>query len=137
MDDFDLVQLELAFSYHIVTQIMDADGTLTPAEMRFIEERFPADVLQASGFVGPDGEFTQRWHNACGEALMELPMQPEADRIRLLQSVFQATLADGRFERPEGEVLLRAGRLLGLSPEVVGPVITALVDNEVDVEAAD
>ena len=130
-EDFELTELELAFCYHIVNQIVDADGVRAPEEARFLKATFPAGVFEKAGFVRADGHFSQRWHDACGEALLVLPGRPLEDRLRMVRTLFDAALADDAFEMEEEAVMKRAARLLGLAPEEYAAELERLVTSEV------
>jgi uncharacterized tellurite resistance protein B-like protein len=129
-DDFHLGELKLAFSYHLVNQILGADGQVVPAEARFFKRVFPQALLEQSRFV-EDGKFTQRWNDACGEALLRLPELPVSDRQKIIAGLFKAALADDVFEFSEEAVMSRAARLLGLSSHEYDEVMDRLVTSEV------
>ncbi|HHO49830.1 MAG TPA: hypothetical protein ENK18_02915 [Deltaproteobacteria bacterium] len=134
MEDFETDELELAFCYHIVTQILGRGDALVPEEARFLQRSFPAEVFTRARFIGADGQYTARWHDACGEALMQLPTLPVERRLEIIASLLEATLADDVFELEEGVVIQRAARLLGLKPEEYGPLLDSLVTPEVPIE---
>lgn len=116
-EDFTLAELELAFTFHITNQILESDGVIVPAEVRFLERAFPGDVFERSGFVDPAGHYTQRWQDALGEALLELPVRLSVDqRLDLLERFYAAAISDGDTQYIEGNILVRAARLLGLKP---------------------
>lgn len=115
---FTVDELKLAFSYHIVNQILNSDGELVPAEAAFMRRAFPSRLFQQSGFVDEDGRYTQRWQDALGEALLELPVQLTVDqRLGILETFYQAAMADAELQYIEGTILVRAARLLGLRAE--------------------
>jgi hypothetical protein len=122
-EDVPLDQLKLAFSYHVVNQILGSDGEVVPAEAGFLARTYPPTLLEQSGFVGSDGRFTERWQHALGEALLELPTLDTAERIAIVDVLFHAALADERFDVAEAGVVLRAARLLGLREEQVAPLV--------------
>lgn len=132
-EDFHLGELKLAFSYHIVNQILGADGKVVPAEARFFKRVFPQALMEQSRFV-EEGQFTQRWHDACGEALLRLPTLPVADRQKIVEGLFKAALSDDVFEFSEEAVMARAARLLGLSADDYDDVLDRLVTSEVPLE---
>ena len=119
MDEvFSIDQLKLAFTYHIVNQILESDDEMVPAEARFLERTFPKEVLSGSGFVDEKGRYTARWQDALGEALLELPVRLSVeDRLTVLETFYQAAISDDDFQYIEGNILVRAARLLGLKPE--------------------
>jgi uncharacterized tellurite resistance protein B-like protein len=117
-EDFTVDQLKLAFTYHIVNQILESDDEVVPAEARFLRRTFPQELFESSGFVDAEGKYTQRWQDALGEALLELPVQLSvAERLKVLETFYQAAVADDDFQYIEGNILVRAAKLLGLRPE--------------------
>ncbi len=117
---FDLETLQLAFELHIVNLIVEADEEVTSAESAWIEQHFPAAALRAVGLIDAEGQQTDLFHDAAMQALDELPKALSAvQKYALLEKFFAITLADGDFAYREGNVLLVAARLLGLSNEAV------------------
>lgn len=133
-DDFMIGELKLAFSYHIVNQILDADGILEPSEARFFKRMFPTSLLERARFVDGEGKFTQRWHDACGEALLQLPGLPLADRQHLVETLFQAAMADDVFEFSEEAVMQRAARLLGIDADAYSETMDRLITSEIPLD---
>lgn len=117
---FDLETLQLAFELHIVNLIVEADEQVTAAESAWVEKHFPRAALKAVGLVDDNGEQTDLFHDAAMQALDELPraLTPIQKRA-LLEKFFAITLADGDFAYREGNVMLVAARLLGLSNDAV------------------
>lgn len=117
-ETFTVEELKLAFTFHIVNQILQSDGEIMPEEARFLEQTFPRQVFARSGFVDRKGHYTQRWQDALGEALLELPVQLTVDqRLGILETFYQAAIADSDFQYIEGNILVRSARLLGLKAE--------------------
>jgi uncharacterized tellurite resistance protein B-like protein len=135
-EDFSADELKLAFSFHIVNQILGSDGMVAPEEARFLERSFPKALLERSGFL-QGGRFTRRWNEALGEALLQLPVLPVTERVRIIETFFRAALADDQFAWSEGDVMKRAARLLALTPEDYGRVLDQLVTSEVTLETAE
>jgi hypothetical protein len=122
-EDVPLDQLKLAFSYHVVNQILGSDGEVVPAEAGFLARTYPPALLERSGFVAADGRFTDRWQHALGEALLQLPVLAVEERIAIVDALFDAALADERFDVAEAGVVSRAARLLGLREEQIAPLL--------------
>lgn len=118
MDEtFTLDELKLAFTYHISNQILESDGIMAPSEVAFVKRWFPKDVFENAGFVDTEGRYTSRWQDALGEALLELPVQLSVEqRLDLLEKLYMAAISDGDGQYIEGNILVRAARLLGLKP---------------------
>ena len=124
MDDtFSTDELKLAFGYHLVQQIIGSDGVMSDDERWFVERTFPAALLDASGFRSEDGRFTGRWQAALGEALLQLPELPVADRVALIDTLFDAAVADSAFLNIEAETVRRAARLLALGEAQIGELM--------------
>jgi len=120
MGQYGLDDLKLAFSLHVVDQIVAADAKLTQAELDFLEEKFPLDTLVKRGFSTADGVRTDAYHDAAVDALDRLPTELDSDqKIALLQVFLAATLADDSFELAEGNALVDAARLLDLSDQEI------------------
>lgn len=120
MGQFGIDDLKLAFSMHMVDQIVAADDVLSPEELAFLERRFPLSMLVERGFAHADGERTEAWHQAAVDALERLPTElTESEKIELLAVFFEATIADARFERAEGNLLVDGARLLDLDDAVI------------------
>jgi uncharacterized tellurite resistance protein B-like protein len=133
-DDFARGELVLAFTWHVVHQIVDADGVVTDDERAFIGRRLPPDELERAAFVGPDGQFTKRFDAALGEALLVLPTLPLEDRTRIVETLYLAAIADEDFERSEEAIVRRSARLLGLRDEDYARILDVLVTAEVALE---
>lgn len=115
--EFSLDELRLAFTFHITNQILESDGVVVPAEIRFLKRTFPHELFERSRFVDNEGRYTQRWQDALGEALLELPVRLSVDeRLDLLEGFYSAAISDGGTQYIEGNILIRAARLLGLKP---------------------
>ncbi|MEZ4237193.1 MAG: TerB family tellurite resistance protein [Myxococcota bacterium] len=123
MDDFSLDELKLAFTYHLAQQIVGADGEVAPAEAQFVERTFPELLMVRSGFVAEDGSFTARWREALGEALLRLPELSVAERVAMVDTLFDAAMADASLLEVEADTVRRAARLLALDDEQVGLLV--------------
>jgi hypothetical protein len=120
MGQFGLDDLKLAFSLHVVDQIVAADDQLTRAELAFLESQFPQKLLRDRGFADEDGVRTDAYHQAAMDALDRLPHQLELDeKVALLSVFFAATIADERFEAAEGNALVDAARLLDMTDDEI------------------
>lgn len=133
-EDFARWELELAFTWHVVHQIVSADGTVTDEERAFVGRHLPEGMLQKAGFVGPGGRFTPRFDAALGEALLVLPTLPLADRQQIVRTLFRAAVADDDLARDEETTVRRAARLLALHEPEYLEVVDSLVTSEVVLE---
>ena len=116
MPDPSPADLELALTWHLTRELLDADLNLDPQEAQFLADRFPQSTLQAAGFVHEDGAPTDRFQAVLAEALVVLPERmSEDDKAVILRMLFSASLVDDDFHRQEGHVLAKAAQLLGLS----------------------
>ncbi|MCB9669386.1 MAG: TerB family tellurite resistance protein [Alphaproteobacteria bacterium] len=116
-EDFTLDELKLAFTFHITNQILESDGTVAPEELAFLQKWFPEAVFRESRFIDAKGRYTSRWEDALGEALLQLPERLSVEeRLDLLETFYRAAISDGDTQYIEGNILVRAARLLGLKP---------------------
>ena len=116
MGQYGLDDLKLAFSLHVVDQIVAADAQLTKAELKFLDDQFPKKRLLDRGFCDDDGVRTDAYHEAAMDALDRLPTELDSTaKVDLLQVFLAATVADDTFEMAEGNALVDAARLLDLS----------------------
>jgi len=111
--------LAFAFGYEMATRIVSADGTIGAAERAFLDRHFPPASFREHGFRDEVGQLTQRWHDALGEALLEVPSFPEADRLDLLTQLWTAALADDDLHPDEKRSITHAARLLNLPADTV------------------
>jgi len=119
-DDFSNEQLTIAFSYQLVQRIVRADGEVVEAEERLLAKMFPEDELRAHGFLDDHGGFTQRWNEALGEAIVELPVALSVDeRLDLVEKLWAAAMADEELHADEQAAVKHAARLLGLHKDQV------------------
>lgn len=132
-EDFARWELELAFTWHVVHQIVAADGQVTEAEREFVGRNLPQGVLEKAGFVTATG-FTPRFEAALGEALLLLPTLPKDDRAQIVRTLFRAAVADDDFARNEEVTVRRAARLLNLHEADYLDILDALVTSEVTLE---
>ena len=127
-EDFTIAQLKLAFTFHIVNQILESDDEVVPSEARFLERTFPKHVFENSGFIDANGRYTARWQDALGEALLELPVRLSVEeRLGILETFYQAAISDDDFQYVEGKILERAAKLLALRPEQFTARMEALI----------
>ena len=127
-EDFARWELELAFTWHVVHQILAADGEVTEAERAFVAGQLPAGRLGEAGFL-QGGAFTDRFRAALGEALLQLPTLPKDERAGIVRTLYRAAVADASLARSEADTVQRAARLLGLREaeyrEVLDPVVAS------------
>jgi uncharacterized tellurite resistance protein B-like protein len=138
LSDLDEKSLVLALQLHLVDRVVGADLLKSSGENRSLERYFPRPVLQGAGLVDAHGERTALFQTALAQALIVLPQRLSHEaKLELLHLVVQIALADRAFRLGEGEVILWAARLLGLSdddfdafiasyPEAVGMTASVL-----------
>jgi len=118
VSDSPLDELKLAFAYHVVQEIVGADDNLDIGEMSFLDEVFPNSTLSTAGFIDDDYRPTERYHTAVAQALKALPARlSHPQKLELLDTFLDATLADQDFAREEAAVLVKAAHLLGVRTE--------------------
>jgi uncharacterized tellurite resistance protein B-like protein len=118
LSDLDERSLVLALQLHLVDRVVGADLLESSGEHASLERHFPRATLQEAGLVDTRGVRTERFQRALAQALTELPhrLGHEA-KLDLLHSIVRIAVADRAFRLGEGEVVLWAARLLGLSDD--------------------
>lgn len=116
---FPVDQLKLAFAYHIVRQIVGADGEFGAAEQRWIARAFPPTTLETSGFLDRN-LLTMAFERALETALVELPQRLTLEeKLDLLETFLDASLADEQLHHTEGSLIVKAAELLGVPPDAL------------------
>lgn len=112
--------LLLAFRLHVAELIVGADSDVHPYEAEHLRFFFPRERLVEVGFVDAEGERTERYHEAAMEALERLPGALQVpEKVKILEELMGAVLADGDFDPKEGTALVNGARLLGLDDELI------------------
>ena len=110
---FDLDILRTVFAYHVVEEVVGVDGEVTHDELSFLSVRFPRDRMLELGLFDTTGKPTERFESARGEAIIRLPTELSWEqRVDMVRTFFDAGMADGRLERDESRVVIRAAELL-------------------------
>jgi uncharacterized tellurite resistance protein B-like protein len=116
MSDFPRSTLELALSWHLAQEVLLADLEIAETEHAWLAQHFPQSKLQDAGLADEAGARTPFFHDCVSEALITLPeTMSRDDKLTLIKTLFAATLADNDFHHKEGNVLVRAVHMLGLS----------------------
>ncbi len=111
--------LAFAFGFEMATRIVADDGTIGPIERAFLDRHFTPEAFRSHGFRDDVGQLTQRWHDALGEALLEVPSFPEQDRLDLLTQLWTAAMSDDELHPDEQRSIGHAARLLNLPSDTV------------------
>ena len=115
---FAIDQLKLAFAYSIVEEIVDAGEEVDDAERKYLAETFPATSLASCGFLDENGKLNDDYRAAVEESLETLSGALALDDKFALVDIFMgASLADGEFHHEEGNVMVWAARLLGITSD--------------------
>jgi len=126
---YDLEQLKLAFAYSIVEEIVGADEKVDEAERRYLAEVFPSITLESCGFLDDQGELNDDYRAAVAASLEVLANAlPLAKKFELIDMFMGASLADGEFHHEEGNVMVWASRLLGISSSELDQHLESLAD---------
>lgn len=125
-DPIPTESLRFAFGYQMARRIVTADGAIGPAEQAFLDRHFPASDFVAYGFRDAHGVPTERWDEALGDALMEIPAHPESERLELLTQLWTAAMADAELHPDETKSIQHAARLLGLPADTVAAHLGSL-----------
>ena len=111
-------ELEIAFRVHVVVLVMKADGRVLDAEREHYYRLFPRAKLIEHGFVGEEGQFTERMERAQQAALRRLPAQlSNQEKLEMLRGFHRAALADGTLEAHELQILFEGASFLGIDQE--------------------
>ena len=121
----DLQRLMLAFTLHMVREVLGADAVFTPEEIRFLHENFPEDLLVDCGFLSDSGHTTDAFEADRNLALVELPdMLTLDEKLTLIELLLRASAADTILQQEEQQVLYDAADALGVSRVVLDEQIT-------------
>jgi uncharacterized tellurite resistance protein B-like protein len=111
----DSRHLQVAFTYHLLLEVVRADGTVDGAELDWLERRFPLEGLREFGFVDSAGRLTAAFHEARDLARIELPDRlTVGEKLALLEVVAEASAADGVLTPEEADALAAVAEILGL-----------------------
>ena len=110
----------VAFAVHFMQLVIAADGVLDYAEFTHFGAEYPESDLVARGFLTPDGEFTDAFHDArIHGALTLADALTLDDRLALLVSLHRLALADGVLAVEEYKTLAACAERLGVPSEVL------------------
>ncbi len=116
MTDDDLLPLQLAFTLHMADQILGADAEIADSERSWLHDRFPPEMLVATGFLDDHGNLTAAYEEARDEALVTLPEElPASGKWQIMEDLVHAAAADGVLAATEADALGHAAQLLGVS----------------------
>ena len=122
----DSEHLLLAFRLHVAELIVGADSDVHPHEVAHLKFFFPRETLLDAGFIDADGERTDAYADAAMAALETLPDALNVpQKVKLLEELMGAVLADGAFDPAEGTALVQAARLLELDDELIQAFLDA------------
>lgn len=117
-EPFDLDTLQMVFAYHVVEEVVGADGEISDEELAFLQERWPREVMAERELLDSQAKPTARFESARREAIARLPTSlTPAAKLELVQLFFHAGMVDGHLDRGESEVVMRAADLLGVPVE--------------------
>jgi hypothetical protein len=112
-DDLDLLQL--AFAWHAASVVVRADAELDETEVKWVAARFPESRLRDAGLVDAEGAPTARFEGARDRALARLPEAlTSGQKLALLETVADASAADGVLTPEEADALSGFARVLGV-----------------------
>lgn len=115
----ELDVLRTVFAYHVVSEVIGADGVKTAEELTFLHRRWPREKLAGMGLVDGSGTPGATFHAALAEALEALPGRLGQDeKLALIETFWDASLADGHQDRNESAAVARAADLLGVPGHV-------------------
>lgn len=127
METQDLQELKLAFVLDHVRRIVDADGSESYAEFRFVGQLLPRPLLRDAGFLDDTGGLTPIFEATCKRAHAELPgVTDDAAKEEIFQLLY-ATCAVDDLAPEEALVLQDAGRTLGMTDARIVSLLAELV----------
>ena len=116
----ELDPLVQVFAYHVVAEVVAADGTVDDEERAFLEARWPRQRFAELGLFDSTGAPTGAFHEACSSAVAQLKTAlSQDDKLALLDTFLEASLADGELHPAESATVSRAAKLLGLHGSAV------------------
>ena len=127
MDTQELQQLKLAFVLDHVRRIVDADGSESYAEFRFVGQLLPRPLLRDAGFLDDDGGLTSTFEAWCERARAELPHLTDAEQKEEIFQLLYAACAVDDLAPEEALVLQDAGRTLGIADSRIVSLLGTLV----------
>jgi len=108
-------RMRIAFARHFSQRIVEADGEVRDAEVDFLRDVFPPDLLTQ---LGLDEAAVEAEYLAAAREV--LPGQlGHHDKLGLVGILFSVCTSDGVLDAREMRVLREAGETLGLSRETV------------------
>jgi uncharacterized tellurite resistance protein B-like protein len=114
----ELKFLQLAFTYHMVEQIIGSDEDLDPHELRYLDQVFPPALMREHGLLDAHGHHTPAFDEARNLALLELPSRlTRGEKLALIEVLVGAAAADGVLAAEEVDALHGAARMLGLDDQ--------------------
>jgi len=115
----ELDTLRLVFAYHVVQQVVAADGVVDDDERAFLEAHWPQARLTELGLLDSTGQPTEAFHQARNTAVSQLRTQLELEqKLELIDTFLQASLSDGHLHHAESAAVVQAARLLDLPGSV-------------------
>lgn len=110
-----LRRLQVAFTYHLLLELVGSDGHVDGSELDYLERLFPIDDLRAFGFVDGGGRLTAAFEECRDLALLELPDRLTlGEKLGILEIVAEASAADGVLTPEEADTLAAAAAMLAI-----------------------
>jgi hypothetical protein len=111
----DVRRLQVAFTYHLLLEVVGSDGHVDGAELDYLEQVFPIDGLRGFGFVDGAGRLTPAFEEARDLALIELPERLTlGEKLGIVEIVAEASAADGVLTAEEADTLAAVARMLAI-----------------------
>lgn len=115
----DLDTLRMVFGYHVVQEVVAADGTVDASEAAYLESHWPRQHLVDKGLLDSTGAPTEAFHSARNAAVSQLKTLLELEqKLSLIDTFLQASLADGHLHHAESAAVVQAARLLDVPGSV-------------------
>jgi hypothetical protein len=108
-------RLQVAFTYHLLLEVVGSDGHVDGAELDYLEQVFPIDGLRSFGFVDGTGRLTRAFEEARDLALVDLPdVLTLGEKLGIVEIVAEASAADGLLTPEEADMLAAVARMLAI-----------------------
>lgn len=105
--------LRMVFGYHVVQEVVAADGAIDERERAFLESHWPSQLLVERGLLNAQGERTPLFDAARAQAIDTLKRDLTLEeKLGLIDTFMQASLSDGHLHHQESATVVRAAQLL-------------------------
>ena len=131
MEEFNKVELVLAFGHHVAQRVIGADGRIDTRELSLLHDLYPRSTMSQVGLVDDDGHFTPRFEDAARAGAATLPtLLSEEEKVDMMRWWRLLALADRVIADEEEQVLLKAAQLLGWDDATARRALSELAESQ-------